>query len=244
MDGEIIHQVGYALNSALTAHINKVDNPHAVTKAQVGLGNADNTSDANKPISNAVQTALSNYYDITRATEYLSSIYTDANDIPSGVRGLAVGSLLNLPASEYNDITTISQFGASDLLQIVYPFRGDGKFYMRNKGSGAEQWSNWLKIWHSGDFTATEVTNWREVRTWWQNVGQYLKRDAPNQALYTDENFYSTKGVSALGLGSGGGSGGGGVDMLDAWANYTEAKANYYVPASLLVSFRNDTLNR
>ena len=49
---------GYALNSALTAHINKVDNPHAVTKAQVGLGNVDNTSDANKPISNAVQTAL------------------------------------------------------------------------------------------------------------------------------------------------------------------------------------------
>ena len=49
---------GYALNSALTAHINKVDNPHAVTKAQVGLGNVDNTSDANKPISTAVQTAL------------------------------------------------------------------------------------------------------------------------------------------------------------------------------------------
>ena len=29
-----------------------------MTKAQVGLGNVDNTSDANKPISNAVQTAL------------------------------------------------------------------------------------------------------------------------------------------------------------------------------------------
>lgn len=30
------------------------------TKAQVGLGNVDNTSDANKPISNATQTALNN----------------------------------------------------------------------------------------------------------------------------------------------------------------------------------------
>ena len=49
---------GYALNSALTAHINKVDNPHSVTKAQVGLGNVDNTSDANKPVSTAMQTAL------------------------------------------------------------------------------------------------------------------------------------------------------------------------------------------
>jgi hypothetical protein len=42
-----------------SAHDNLAqDNPHNVTKAQVGLGNADNTSDANKPISNATQTAL------------------------------------------------------------------------------------------------------------------------------------------------------------------------------------------
>ena len=40
------------------AHINDTSNPHAVTKAQVGLGNADNTSDLNKPISTATQTAL------------------------------------------------------------------------------------------------------------------------------------------------------------------------------------------
>ena len=33
-------------------------NPHAVTKAQVGLGNADNTADLDKPISTATQTAL------------------------------------------------------------------------------------------------------------------------------------------------------------------------------------------
>ena len=39
-------------------HLNSTTNPHAVTKTQVGLGNSDNTSDANKPISNATQTAL------------------------------------------------------------------------------------------------------------------------------------------------------------------------------------------
>ena len=33
-------------------------NPHNVTKANVGLGNVDNTSDANKPVSTAQQTAL------------------------------------------------------------------------------------------------------------------------------------------------------------------------------------------
>ena len=39
-------------------HINDTNNPHNVTKAQVGLGNVDNTSDLNKPISNLVTAAL------------------------------------------------------------------------------------------------------------------------------------------------------------------------------------------
>lgn len=39
-------------------HIANTNNPHEVTKAQVGLGNVDNTSDLNKPISTATQTAL------------------------------------------------------------------------------------------------------------------------------------------------------------------------------------------
>lgn len=37
----------------LASHTGNTSNPHSVTKAQVGLGNVDNTSDANKPISNA-----------------------------------------------------------------------------------------------------------------------------------------------------------------------------------------------
>lgn len=48
-----------ALN-AISAHINNKENPHGVTKAQVGLGNVDNTSDANKPVSTAQQAALNN----------------------------------------------------------------------------------------------------------------------------------------------------------------------------------------
>lgn len=42
----------------LINHLNNKSNPHGVTKSQVGLGNVDNTSDANKPISTATQTAL------------------------------------------------------------------------------------------------------------------------------------------------------------------------------------------
>jgi hypothetical protein len=39
----------------LQNHINNLSNPHNVTKQQVGLGNVDNTSDENKPVSNPTQ---------------------------------------------------------------------------------------------------------------------------------------------------------------------------------------------
>ena len=39
-------------------HIDKYDNPHKVTKAQVGLGNVDNTADLDKPLSNATASAI------------------------------------------------------------------------------------------------------------------------------------------------------------------------------------------
>ena len=42
----------------LDIHNGRTDNPHNVTKAQLGLENVDNTSDLDKPISTAVQTAL------------------------------------------------------------------------------------------------------------------------------------------------------------------------------------------
>ena len=39
-------------------HEDKKNNPHGVTKDQVGLGNADNTSDMDKPVSTAQATAI------------------------------------------------------------------------------------------------------------------------------------------------------------------------------------------
>ena len=45
-------------DSAVDSHIAKTDNPHKVTKAQVGLSNVDNTDDLSKPVSTATQDAL------------------------------------------------------------------------------------------------------------------------------------------------------------------------------------------
>lgn len=49
----------------LNAHINNRTNPHRVTKGQIGLDQVNNTSDANKPISNATQTALNGKFSAT-----------------------------------------------------------------------------------------------------------------------------------------------------------------------------------
>lgn len=46
--------------SRLITHIDNSENPHNVTKSQVGLGSVDNTSDANKPVSTAQNTAINN----------------------------------------------------------------------------------------------------------------------------------------------------------------------------------------
>lgn len=48
----------WVVQSDINAHEARTDNPHSVTKAQVGLSDVDNTSDADKPISTATQTAL------------------------------------------------------------------------------------------------------------------------------------------------------------------------------------------
>lgn len=66
--------------ASLIAHIANKSNPHSITKAQVGLGNADNTSDVNKPISSATQTALNGKSD--KAHKHKTA---DISDMPSAL---------------------------------------------------------------------------------------------------------------------------------------------------------------
>ena len=56
-------------------HTDDQSNPHKVTKSQIGLGNVDNTSDINKPVSTAQQTALDNL-----KSELSESIVSESNE--------------------------------------------------------------------------------------------------------------------------------------------------------------------
>ena len=68
-----------ATNLNLTTHTSNTNNPHQVTKTQVGLSNVDNTSDLDKPISTAVQTALDNLEDRIDAVDEIGSSITLAS---------------------------------------------------------------------------------------------------------------------------------------------------------------------
>ena len=77
---------GKAEASALTSHTNNKSNPHGVTASQIGLGNVDNTSDANKPISTATQNALDDKLDKEVSGKYSFTELT---------KGILLGALEN-----------------------------------------------------------------------------------------------------------------------------------------------------
>jgi len=58
---------------------------HAITKSQIGLGNVNNTSDANKPISNTTQTALNGKENtITKGSAFNKNFGTGSNNAARG----------------------------------------------------------------------------------------------------------------------------------------------------------------
>lgn len=74
----------FSTPAALAAHTTRADNPHNVTASQVGLGNVNNTSDANKPVSTATQTALNAKANASSlATVATTGSYTDLANKPS-----------------------------------------------------------------------------------------------------------------------------------------------------------------
>lgn len=105
-----------------TAHTSNVSNPHKVTKAQVGLGNVDNTSDANKPISTAVQTALNKKADLvdgkvpdnqlpeqaTNAVKKTGDTMTGALKVPTADLSVADTTAVNREWAEKKEQTRIT----------------------------------------------------------------------------------------------------------------------------------------
>lgn len=62
---DLVEYLGrYLLKDTYNTHTGNYNNPHKVTKAQVGLGNVDNTADIDKPVPRSVTELLSSYLTI------------------------------------------------------------------------------------------------------------------------------------------------------------------------------------
>lgn len=125
------NDVGFLTSAPVTSVAGKTG-AVSLVKADVGLGNVDNTSDANKPISTATQTALNAKFDTPTGTtaEYvrgdgtLATLPTVAawsfNNAPSrslttgtGATGFQVSSTRNADVTYSGTVTTTATIGGS-----------------------------------------------------------------------------------------------------------------------------------
>ncbi|GAA5120779.1 hypothetical protein JIN84_06005 [Luteolibacter yonseiensis] len=124
--------------AALATHALNTTNPHAVTKAQVGLGNVDNTSDADKPINDATLVALAGVArtDIPNTWDEPNSFGTLTVREGSGT---SLGGAVNIAFSEDSGtmlhLHSSSQEPGEDLFAIVYSNEFEGLFFVKKDGA-------------------------------------------------------------------------------------------------------------
>lgn len=80
-----------ALETKVNNHLANKSNPHSVTKAQVGLGNASNTSDADKPVSTAQAAAIADAKAAGTAAQTSINSHAGRKDNPHTVTRAQLG---------------------------------------------------------------------------------------------------------------------------------------------------------
>ena len=139
---------GKAEQTALSAHTARTDNPHAVTKAQVGLGNVDNTADADKPVSSAVQAALERKQD---DDEFHPEDY-GWPDIRPAARPNAIVLLAGAKA----DYSAYDNLGFKATCEGGYNVFIDGVQYGTTYASGAQCSITWSQYSVTAGFSITQ----------------------------------------------------------------------------------------
>lgn len=97
----------------LNAHTQNLSNPHQVTKGQIGLGNVDNTADADKPVSNSTQAAIISAVAPKADKTYVDNVLSNKSD------KAYVDSQLSLKANKvdvYTKAETYTKQESSDLV--------------------------------------------------------------------------------------------------------------------------------
>ena len=108
-----------AITSNLNNHILDYHNPHKVTKAQVGLSNVDNTSDADKPVSNATQTELdkkANQTQVNQLQQTITNLQTTIQQLQSQITNMSttIESVQNNITNMQTTINTLPTVDSND----------------------------------------------------------------------------------------------------------------------------------
>ena len=108
-----------AITSNLNNHISDYKNPHKVTKAQVGLSDVDNTSDADKPVSNATQTELdkkANQTQVNQLQQTITNLQSTIQQLQSQVTNMSttIESVQNNITNMQTTINTLPTVDSND----------------------------------------------------------------------------------------------------------------------------------
>ena len=95
------------IDDEVATHVAAINNPHSVTKSQIGLGNVDNTSDANKPISTAAQEVFDS---IETNLNNLPDIYEKKENLSATVDNVKLNEQFTLPEGVYDKIVNNKNF--------------------------------------------------------------------------------------------------------------------------------------
>ena len=110
-----------AITEFVNDHTSKTNNPHSVTKEQLGLGNVDNTSDKNKPISAATQNALDLKADLALFNQHSNNISNPhkVNKDQVGLGNVDNTSDLNKPISKATQSALNLKANTTDVNQHI-----------------------------------------------------------------------------------------------------------------------------
>lgn len=95
-----------SVNSTLDTHTTNTSNPHKVTASQVGLGNVNNTSDANKPVSTAQAAAIADAKNAGTQAQTNLNTHTTNKSNPHGVTLAQLG--VSATAAELNYVDGVT----------------------------------------------------------------------------------------------------------------------------------------
>lgn len=222
---------GYSLPTTISqtnwdasyTHSQTTGNPHGTTKSDIGLGNVDNTSDLNKPISTAVQTALNSKQNTltnpvtgTGTTNYLTKFSTNGTISDSQIfedgtyvrikKQLITGYGL----SNVDNFISIANTGVGYATGFKFDKSSDGaglsvtevvsdstmyEFFMSDNPEGGDMMQMRFTDWHSANTLTVPIwTSGKENRFIARQNYFYGSINQSTNGIFTTSNFGEQNG--------------------------------------------------